>query len=177
MTRIHTRPAGFSILELMIGVAVLGILVAVGAPSFTKMVRTQRIASQTNAVVRALNYARIESATRSAPVALCAASSAARIDCGDTTDYEFGWLIFVDRLNPGVLDEGDEVLQTGEPAVGGFEVTGSSKYFRFGIRSGDFVVGTFLIEPTEPSLCASTGTREISVEGMGRISSDKGICS
>ena len=177
MTPIHTRPAGFSLLELMVGITVFGVLLAVGAPSFTNLIRSQRIASQTNAVVRALNYARIESATRSSPVALCAASSAERIDCGDTTDYEFGWLIFVDRLNPGVLDEGDEVLQTGEPATSGFEVNGSSRYFRFGVRSGDIVVGTFVIEPTDPSLCASTGTREISVEGMGRISSDKGICS
>lgn len=178
MTLIHTRAAGFSLLELIAGITVLAVLLAIGAPSFSNLIRNQRIATQANSVVGALNYARAEVAARSLPVTVCAASSADRTECADSTNWQFGWIIFTDRSgDPGIIDGTDEVLQTGEPPVTGFGITSSSAFVRFGFRSGDTAAENFVIRPTDASRCTITGTRTVDVTVTGRVSTSKGNCA
>ena len=178
MTPTHRRVAGFSLIELITGMTVFAVLLAIGVPSFTSLIRNQRISTQANSVVGALNYARAEVAARSLPVTVCTASSAARTECGDTTNWQFGWIIFTDRSGePGVIDDTDEILQTGEPPVEGFGIDASSAFVRFGLRSGETAARNVVIRPTDPSRCAITGTREIDVTVTGRVSTSKGNCS
>lgn len=178
MTPIQTRPAGFTLIELMTGMTVLAVLLTIGAPSFSNLISNQRISTQANSVVGALNYARAEVAARSMPVTVCAASSADRTACGNTTNWQFGWIIFTDRSgDPGVIDGTDEVLQTGEPPVAGFGVTSSDAYVRFGFRSGETAAQNFMIRSTNANRCAITGTRLIDVTVTGRVSTSKGNCS
>lgn len=178
MTPTHKRAAGFSLIELITGMTVFAVLLAIGVPSFTNLIRNQRIATQANSVVGALNYARAEVASRSMPVTVCAASSAARTACGNTTNWQFGWIIFTDRSGtPGVIDGTDEVLQAGEPPVAGFGINASSAFVRFGLRSGETAAQNFVIRPTDASRCAITGTRVIDVIVTGRVSTSKGNCS
>lgn len=58
------RCRGFTVLELLATITVAAILVTVGIPSFTEMVRNNRITTQTNELVTALNLARIEAVKR-----------------------------------------------------------------------------------------------------------------
>jgi prepilin-type N-terminal cleavage/methylation domain len=174
----YTRAAGFSLVELITGMSVFAVLVAIGVPAFTNLVSNQRIATQANSVVGALNYARAEVAARSVPVTVCAASSADRTACGDSTNWQFGWIIFTDRSgNPGVIDGTDEVLQTGEPPVAGFDITASQAYVRFGFRSGETLAQSFVIRPVNMNRCSITETRVINVTATGRVSTAKGPCS
>ncbi|WP_116813597.1 GspH/FimT family pseudopilin [Steroidobacter cummioxidans] len=173
----YTRAAGFSLIELITGMSVFAVLVAIGVPAFTNLLSNQRIATQANSVVGALNYARGEVAARSVPVSVCAASSAERTACGNPASWQFGWIIFTDRSgNPGVIDGTDEVLQTGEPPVQGFAITASQPYVRFGLRSGETVAHNFVIRSTNPNRCSITDTRIINVTVTGRVSTSKGTC-
>lgn len=54
---------GFIVLELMIVVAILGITTAIAAPSFTEMIKNNRISSYVNDFVAALQFAKAEAVT------------------------------------------------------------------------------------------------------------------
>jgi len=54
------RQHGFTLVELMIGLAIAAIVLGVGVPSFADLVRNNRLTSQVNELVGAFNLARSE---------------------------------------------------------------------------------------------------------------------
>ena len=59
---------GFTLLELMVTVAVVAILATVGVPSFRDLIQNNRVTTQTNELVTALNFARTEAVKRARAV-------------------------------------------------------------------------------------------------------------
>src|SRR5690242_9276873 len=106
------RPAaasGFTILELMITVAVLAILMGIAVPSFSEMIRQNRLATQTNDLLTATNFARSEAVKRGSRVTLCPANGN---NCSGDSQWSAGWLVITDDgPNVGSLDAGEMVLQ------------------------------------------------------------------
>lgn len=75
-TRIAARPAsGFTLVELMVTIAVAAILVAVALPSFQRMTSNNTITNTYYDLMAALNNARSEAVTRGAPIRVKAASA------------------------------------------------------------------------------------------------------
>jgi type IV fimbrial biogenesis protein FimT len=62
------RPRGFTLIELMMVIAVVAILVTLAAPSFYDFIAVQRLKSITAQVVTDLQFARTEAASRNLPV-------------------------------------------------------------------------------------------------------------
>ncbi|MBD8683445.1 GspH/FimT family pseudopilin [Pseudomonas sp. CFBP 13719] len=58
---------GFTLVELMVTVAVLAILVTVGIPSFVNLLNNSKADTEVGDVVRAFNYARLEAINRGVP--------------------------------------------------------------------------------------------------------------
>jgi type IV fimbrial biogenesis protein FimT len=68
----HGRPqAGFTLLELVITVAVLAIALAVGIPSFQGITNRNRLSAVTNEIVGATQLARMEAIRRNNRVVMC----------------------------------------------------------------------------------------------------------
>jgi len=61
---------GFTALELMISIAIVGVLSALAAPALTTMIQTQRLKSATFDLYAALTYARSEAIKRNAVVTI-----------------------------------------------------------------------------------------------------------
>jgi type IV fimbrial biogenesis protein FimU len=59
---------GFTLVELMVTVAVLAILVTVGIPSFVSLLNNSRADTEVSDLVRGLNYARLEAINRGVSV-------------------------------------------------------------------------------------------------------------
>lgn len=65
------RLRGFTLVELMVALAVLAILLAIGVPSFRQLIETNRAASQVNELIGALHTARSEAVRRNAVHRFC----------------------------------------------------------------------------------------------------------
>jgi len=59
---------GFTLVELMVTIAVLAILVTVGIPSFVSVLNNNRADTEVSDLVRGLNYARLEAINRGVSV-------------------------------------------------------------------------------------------------------------
>ncbi|MGH1428917.1 MAG: GspH/FimT family pseudopilin [Arenicella sp.] len=58
--KLSSLSRGFTIFELMIAVAVLGVLLAIAAPNFSDFIEKQKVKSDAQSVAKALSYARAE---------------------------------------------------------------------------------------------------------------------
>lgn len=96
------RHAGFSLVELMITVTIMGILLAMAVPSFDRLIKDNRRSSIVNELIGNAMLARAEAAKRGQPVALCGNTSSGACTGGATWDY--GWTLFVDVNGNGVID-------------------------------------------------------------------------
>lgn len=66
------RDNGFTLVELMVAVAVLTILITVGVPAFTDFVQNSRTTTQVNEMIRVLSLARSEALERGERVGVVA---------------------------------------------------------------------------------------------------------
>ena len=103
------KPGGFTLLELVIVVAVLAITSAFAAPSVMTMIADNRISSSVNDYVAALQFAKTEAAARISPVTLCKANDNLN-NCVAAGDWQQGWLVFTDANADASVDAGEEIL-------------------------------------------------------------------
>ncbi len=95
------RNKGFTLVELMITLAEAAILVTLAIPSFTTFVKNNRLITQANDFVTALNLARSEAIRRGDRVTLCKSSD--QVSCAGSGSWDQGWIVFVDVNDDGVV--------------------------------------------------------------------------
>lgn len=100
---------GFTLIELMIVVTIVGILGMYVAPSFKVMLQNNSQATQVNSLIGALNLARSESIKSGFNVILCRSADSAT--CAAAGGWEQGWLIYVDIDGGNDLDVGEPILR------------------------------------------------------------------
>lgn len=108
------RTSGFTLVELMITVAVLAILVAIGFPSFQSVLRSNRVATGTNELIASLALARSEAIRNTVSSGVC--PSANGTSCSD--DWSAGWLVWQDVDGNGNLDGTEPVLRYSQARTG-----------------------------------------------------------
>lgn len=101
------KAGGFTMVELMITVAILAILVALAVPSFTSMINSSRLAAQANELVASLQLARGEAVRRNARVTVCRSTDGTNCIVGTG---QGSWLTFADANGNGTAQPG-EVLR------------------------------------------------------------------
>ena len=104
------RASGFSLLELMLGIAITGILAGFAVPAFSTLVYDSRRTAALNTFVTAIQLARSEAIKRADEVVLCKTGGASR--CTSTGEWGTGWLVFVnlDHDSPPRLDAGEPLI-------------------------------------------------------------------
>ena len=150
-----SKSAGFTLIELMIGVAILGTLVAVGLPSFTQMLRNSQVRGAAESVANGIQRARGEAVAHNAKVQFTLASdtswyvdyvatpnAAARLDSRDNTSSAaatmtilpaFATTITFNQLGQIVSPNADASLPLTQIS---FAATGSNLNLRVTIGAG-----------------------------------------
>jgi type IV fimbrial biogenesis protein FimT len=100
---------GFTLLELFIIVAILGLTMAFAAPGLSTMIKNNRISSDANDFVAALQYAKAEAASRISPVSICKSNDTGSA-CVGGGDWSQGWIVFTDVNADAAVDAEDIVL-------------------------------------------------------------------
>ncbi len=105
--------SGFTLIELIIAMTIVGILTALAFPSFREFIQNQRLSTQTNELVSDLAFARSEAVKRKGPVTVCVSTSGTGCTAGD---WEAGRIVFSDANGDGTVDagDGDTVLRARE---------------------------------------------------------------
>lgn len=111
MTRPHTHSGGFTLIELMLTVMVAAVLLGIGVPAFTDVIRNNRLAAASNDLLRSSQLARSEAIKRQVPVVVCASSNAnadpPACNYGDFTQ----WIVFADLNNNWRVDAAEPVVE------------------------------------------------------------------
>lgn len=178
MNTSHQR--GFSMLELMVAVTVLGILFGIGVPSFNAMIRNNRVASNTNEIVLALSVARSEAVRRGLPVSVCAATTPTSSTCvaAGASNWANGWIVFTDATGAAGAVNGpaDAILQRFDGVPNGIALTSNSHGFvRFAATGLPTSVET--IFTLKHSQCTGNNRRMIKLTITGRVNTNKVACS
>jgi type IV fimbrial biogenesis protein FimT len=101
------KKSGFTIIEVLIAVAIAVVLLTLGLPSFADFINTIRLTSGVSDLRADLLLARSESIRRNARVLLCPRSSATATTCATaitTATWMNGWLVCYDVDANGACD-------------------------------------------------------------------------
>lgn len=97
------RARGFTLVELMVTLALLAILLALAVPSFTEASLSGKLGSFASRLVASTQIARSEAVKRNRTVQMCASEDGA--SCGSSAGWEVGWIV--------VLDDGTVIERQG----------------------------------------------------------------
>lgn len=107
----------FTLIEMMVTVAIAGVLLAIAIPSFSAVVSNGRLSGRANEMVAAISFARSEAIKRGRPVTLCRSANAGSgaesgwICATGGGGWENGWFVFEDTNSNGAADTDEARLR------------------------------------------------------------------
>jgi type IV fimbrial biogenesis protein FimT len=111
------RAGGFTLIELLVTIAIAAIITGLAAPSFKRMMDSNRIQTTASALQADMMYARTEAVKRGTWVSLCPSSD--QSTCTTANAWESGWIVFFDKTGNGAYGAGDELLKVRGKIAGG----------------------------------------------------------
>lgn len=158
------RQTGLSLTELLLAIALLGIVTGSTVPSFRTLQLDAERSRQVNGFVQAIHLARSEAMKRNAVVSLCPSRDASTCAAGDP-GWEVGWVLFenLDRDSPAVRDDGEPLVQVYSPWRGG-RLRGNRTTLSFRSFGQAGVTATY----TFCDVRGSTAARAVIVSQTGR---------
>ncbi len=176
MTR--TAPTGFTLIEMMISIAIVIILIQLATPSFMGAIKRYQAAAIKDELEATIHLARAEAVRRGTPIQILRTTTCGKVIVS-RDDWSCGWEMFADVNANGVKNIGEQVLQT-YAAPNSYQLTHPSKGENLGFNIWGGVSGLahrFVIKPNNESddrysiaLCISSGTRLRTIMGRSTCS-------
>ncbi len=91
-----SKSQGFTLIELVVTLALAALVLGFAVPSTVHMMRTSTVISMNNDVVADLQYARSEAIKRNVPVTMCASTNGTACAAANSNNWDTGWIVFVE---------------------------------------------------------------------------------
>jgi type IV fimbrial biogenesis protein FimT len=152
LRRRNRRLRGFTLVELMMVIAVACVLLGFGVPSMTALMNSNKLTAASNALLSSMRLARSEAFKRNGKVVLC--KSADGVACVSKGGWEQGWIVFHDANHDGEHDPDEVLIERADALPASLRVTGNSslsKYVSFvatgttRLIGGGFQAGTVTV--------------------------------
>lgn len=184
-TVVPRQACGFTLIELMVTVAILSIIVSMGVPALQGFIESSRLRSATHDLYSDLQLARLEAIRRNQRVTVCKANEALT-QCNNTSAWHGGWLVFIDA-QPGTspaVENATDILRTHAALNGSIRIfgnggaNGTAIYVSFAPDgtskqlNGAFMAGTWRICSTSSSLGNDNRARHLILNNSGRVVSE-----
>ncbi len=168
---------GFTLIELMVTIAVAGILAAIAVPSFKSTIQNNRLTTGANELVTALNLARSEAIKRGMTVTVRKVDSNSKTKSSSTANWEAGWDVFTDADSDGNFESGDTFIRNFAPLNASYTLRGDGgtsgfgNFISFNSVGRSHVAGIFVIcNASDGNDTAEANTsRLIMVNAVGRV--------
>jgi type IV fimbrial biogenesis protein FimT len=166
--KMKSRHTGFTLIELVITIALLGILLAWAIPNITTFIKNARMSGAVNELIGDIGVARQEAQRRGRPVEICASTNGTSCDTGSPPEWVSGWIIWA----PNSVGVRQIVKYNKEPsgprkADQWFTGDGSNGSITFS-PSGSATAGAIIKFRDDREGSADTTQRDISVTFVGR---------
>jgi len=164
------RVSGFTLTELMVTLTIGAILLTAGAPSLSRFIESNRLATVTNEFIIQVNTARAEAVKRGVPVILCESTSGTA--CTTTGSWNNGWLAFADVDSSSAWTVGDSMLLVHAAIPGNLSITSAANTVTFNrlgtvdAGNGDYVICNSKIQQK----------RTITLQSVGQTQLQEGPC-
>ncbi len=160
------KDKGFTVIELFITLAIVGILTGYAMPSFYQLKSNKLMESERNRLTGSLHLARTHAIFYSTYVIVCPSNTGN--NCDNQSNWHQGWIVFTDKNKNRQLDSDDTVLRYEDAMIS--EITAISSINRQKIRYNNigFSPGTNL----SINFCDDRGkdfAKSIIVSNSGRI--------
>lgn len=172
------RQRGFTLIELMVTVAVVAIVVAIGLPSFQGSLRSNRVATASNELMASISLARSEALRSPGGAALCGTTDGTTC----SADWGVGWIVWADMDGNGAPGPNDRILRHVEVRPNlevslSAPVSGEDESIQFD-RLGRRIGGdrSFVIQP-DPCPDGHNLVRRMGVSPTGQVAISKGHCT
>lgn len=106
----NPKGSGFTLIELMVTIAVLAIVVTIGVPSFRNIIVSNSVSFDRDEFFNLVTFARSEAIKLGTAVTICKSNDGAT--CTDSLAWNQGWLAFHDADGDGVVDTGDIAVRS-----------------------------------------------------------------
>lgn len=167
---------GFTLIELIVTMAVVAIVLVAGIPALSNMSGSNRLVTQINSLAGSLALARSEAIKSAITVTVCASSNTT--SCNVNT-WQSGWIVFTDRDKDAVIDVGTDRKIQVQGALNGnpelrLTLTAVPGRFQFSPdgSSRTNIRASFILCPQDKVV---TLAKAVNINFIGRSSLAKGI--
>lgn len=166
---------GFTLVELLVTLAVAGILLAIAIPGYAFLANTNKLAVVTNELVVALQLARSEAVKRGQRVTVCKSFNTSSTSCSSVGGWQQGWLVFVDSGIRGVVEPSDTVIHIYGGAPNAIITAINFNLFVSYLPNGRSEGSSWL--PNDTMLvCLAGNARKVIVNKTGRVRLESAGC-
>lgn len=131
---------GFTLVELLVVLAIAAILLSLGVPSFATALARARVSTVMGALVSDMQFARAEAQRRGTQVSVCAADTTGKA-CSGKPDWTPGWLVFLGPPPPAAWPPGLQPLRVRPGWDSPVVVGGPPTFAGIGFDGEGFITG------------------------------------